>query len=149
MRDVLVGVLAGVLLVAGYLLLAVKVHPPTAGQRWGLLASAAASGGWQRGLWALIALVAPPIEEFVFRGVLWSGLRRSFGPGVAGVAVTLLFVGSHVTEALSYWPAWVAIAGLGLGTLLLRVQSRSLTPPVALHESYNCALILVAFLRGS
>jgi ABC-2 type transport system permease protein len=148
-RDVATGTLLGAALAAAYLLLATKVHPPAPTQHWGLLATAAASGGWQRGLWAVIALLAPPIEEFVFRGVLWSGLRRSFGALLTGSVVTVFFVGSHATEALGYWPAWLAITAVALGTILLRARSGSLVPPLAIHEAYNASLVLWVCLSGA
>jgi ABC-2 type transport system permease protein len=148
-RDVVIGLLLGVVLASGYMLLAAKVFPPAPGQKWGPLARAVQSGGWQHVVWAFIALLAPPVEEFLFRGVLWSGLRRSLGALFAGTAVTVLFIGSHATEALGYWPAWVAISAVGTVTLLLRVRSGSLAPPVALHAAYNAVLVLATYVATS
>jgi len=148
-REVAAGVCVGVALVAFYLFLLVRIFPPAEGQKWGPMASAAAIGGWQRALWAITALLAPPIEEFVFRGVLWSGLRRSFGAAVAGLLVTTLFVGSHAMEALSYWPAWLPIAALGVATVSLRTQTGSLVPPLAVHAAYNVCLVLTVYLGAT
>ncbi len=111
---------------------------------------AAGAGGWQRLGWAVLALfVAPPVEEFLFRGVLWSGLVRSMGSGKAGVVVTLLFVASHVTEARGYWPAWIAISVLAVAALAVRVRSGSLLPPVVLHTSYNAVLVAAVYLGAA
>jgi len=148
-REVAVGLCAGVALVAFYLFVLVRVFPPASGQKWGPMATATAIGGWQRALWAITALLAPPIEEFVFRGVLWSGLRRSFGAAVAGLLVTALFVGSHSTEALNYWPAWLPIASLGVGTVSLRAQTGSLVPPLGVHAAYNVCLVLTVYLGAT
>lgn len=144
-REVAVGLCAGVALAGFYLFLLVRIFPPASGQKWGPMATAAAIGGWQRALWAITALLAPPIEEFVFRGVLWSGLRRSFGATVAGLLVTALFVCSHAMEALSYWPAWLSIAALGVTTVSLRAQTGSLVPPLAVHAAYNVCLVWTVY----
>jgi membrane protease YdiL (CAAX protease family) len=144
--DIWLSFAAGVLLAGIYLLVETWVHPPPADQQWGPLATAAANGGWQRAWWAVIALLAPPVEEFVFRGVLWTGLRQSLGgPAAAGI-VTLVFVGSHATEALDYWPAWFAIGAMAVMTLAQRARTGSLVPPMALHVAYNLTLVVAVYL---
>lgn len=148
-REIAVGLCAGLTFAAFYLLLLARIFPPAPAQKWGPMAAAAATGGWQRPLWAVMALLAPPIEEFVFRGVLWSGLRRSFGAATASFLVTALFVVSHATEALRYWPAWLPIATLGVGTVSLRAQSGSLLPPLAAHAAYNVCLVLMVYLGAA
>ncbi len=148
-REVAVGLCAGVALAAFYLLLLVRIFPPASVQTWGPMATAAAAGGWPRALWAITALLAPPIEEFVFRGVLWTGLRRSSGAAVAGLLVTALFVGCHAMEALSYWPAWLPITALGVTTVSLRAQTGSLVPPLAVHAAYNVCLVLTVYLGAT
>jgi len=148
-REVVVGLCAGVALAVFYLFLLTRIFPPAPVQKWGPMATAVTIGSWQRALWAMMALLAPPIEEFVFRGVLWSGLRRSFGAAAAGLLVTALFVGSHSTEALNYWPAWLPIAALGVGTVSLRAQTGSLVPPLAAHAAYNVCLVSMVYLRAA
>jgi membrane protease YdiL (CAAX protease family) len=135
-------------LVPMFLLFIFRNHLPPPSQPLGPLASAAQAGGWARVAWAVLALaVAPPVEEFVFRGVLYTGLGRSWGPLWAGVAVTATFVALHVTETRSYWPAWIALALLGTFTLRVRVATGSLLPAIALHATYNLVLVLAAYAR--
>lgn len=146
-RPVIAGIVSGCLIACAYFFLMIKIFPPVPGQEAGALGAAAAAGGWQRALWAVMVLVAAPIEEFVFRGALWSGLRRSFGsPLAASIVVTLAFVVLHASEALSYWPAWLAIAGVGIAAVILRARSGSLIPAIAAHASYNALLVLAVYL---
>lgn len=145
-REIWVSGLAGVLWALVFLVVQSQIFPPPAGQTWGPLATAADAGGWHRALWAFIALLAPPIEEFLFRGVLWTGLRRSLGAVAAATVVTTVFVASHATEALNYWPAWLAIFGAAVGTLIQRIRTGSLVPPLALHAAYNASLIAAVYV---
>ncbi len=149
-ERVLTAVLAGLVLAAFYIFVLGRLFPPRPGQKFGPIVEALASGGWQRHLWAVIALcIAPPIEEFLFRGVLWSGLLCSMKTVLAAVAVTLLFVIAHIFEIRSYWPAWVMISALGLAAVYMRIRGESLVPPVALHASYNACLVAAVYLGAA
>jgi membrane protease YdiL (CAAX protease family) len=116
----------------------------------GPLAGAAQRGGGLRVAWALLAVaIAPPVEELVFRGVLYSGLARTWPPGRAGFVTTMIFVAMHATEIGAYWPAWIAIGALATAALRARVASGSLVPAVALHASYNLGLVLAVYAHPS
>lgn len=130
-----------------YLFVLVPAHPPAEGQQWGMLAVSAAMGGWTRFLWAILALVlAPPIEEFLFRGVLFSGLSNALGPFASAVIVTIVFVVMHSTEALGYWPIWVALCMMAGAVVLFRIRSESLLPAIAAHTGYNLVLVIAVYL---
>jgi len=111
----------------------------------GPLASAAMRGGWLRIAWALLVMLAPPIEEFMFRGVLFSGLSRSWGTIWSGVLVTIAFVALHATEVWGYWPDLLSIAMLAVAVLLLRIKTHSLAPAVACHGAYNLVVLLAVY----
>ncbi len=146
-EDIVLAACLGLVLAAFCILVLGRLYPPAPGQKWGPITQSLASGGWQRLLWVVLALcIAPPVEEFLFRGVLWSGLVRSMNAGLAAAAVTLLFLIGHISEMRGYWPAWAMISLLGLGALFLRVRSASLAPPVALHVSYNACMAAVLLL---
>lgn len=148
-RDIALAACAGVVVAVLYVFVLRRLFPAAPGQKWGPVVQALSAGGWQRLLWAVIALfVAPPVEEFVFRGVLWTGLARGMKAGVAAVAVTLLFVLCHITEIRGYWPAWVTISAVGLGAIALRVRGESLVPPIVLHASYNAVLVAAIYLAA-
>ena len=107
----------------------------------------ALAGGWPRHLWAFFALfLAPPIEEFIFRGVLFTGLSNKFRVPTAALIVTLVFVLMHATEALSYWPAWMGLTLLGSATILFRHKTGSLLPAIGIHASYNFSMVATAYI---
>ncbi len=137
----------GVVLAAFYLFVLGRVFPPAPGQEWGPVTRAMAAPGWSRLAWAILVIgVAPPAEEFLFRGVLWSGLARGMTAAGAAAVVTLLFLLGHITEIRTYWPAWFVISALGLLAIALRVRGESLVPAVVLHASYNAFLVAAVSL---
>ena len=107
----------------------------------GPLARAAATEGLSQVGWAFAAVVlAPPIEEFVFRGVLFEGFRQRWGTWIGGAVVTVLVLVMHLAEAWFYWPAIVGLSVAAVLLLVLRVRTGSLLPPIALHFAYNLTL---------
>jgi membrane protease YdiL (CAAX protease family) len=144
-RQLLLAALTGLALGISYLF-AVAIVPTSRSGSFGPLATAAVHGGPSRHAWAVLGVVlAPPIEEFVFRGVLFRAFANSWGMRGGAVAVTLLFVLSHAPEIYSYWPACGAILLLGIATLGFRVWSGALGPSIALHASYNAVLATLVY----
>jgi membrane protease YdiL (CAAX protease family) len=94
-------------------------------------------------------VVAPPIEEFMFRGVLFAGLSRSWSVASAGTLVTLVFLASHLTEVWGYPPAVVSVAAVGTAALFARIHTKSLAPAVALHAAYNLMLTVSVYAGRS
>jgi len=91
-----------------------------------------------------IVLCGPPAEEIVFRGVLFGGYRKSFGPIWATLLTTLLFLALHLPKVLYYMPALAGASGASLAALWCRLRSGAIGPAVALHVGYN-ALALSFF----
>ncbi|HEU4779403.1 MAG TPA: CPBP family intramembrane glutamic endopeptidase [Steroidobacteraceae bacterium] len=89
------------------------------------------------GLWTLpLALIAAPIfEEFIFRGLIFGGLRRSFGLWPAALASAAIFAIVH--PAFSIVPVFF----LGVCAALVYDRSRSLLAPMITHGVYNGAVI--------
>jgi hypothetical protein len=142
--DVVRAALTGLAAVAAFAVVARFLPAP--GNDVGPLARAAQAGGGQRAAWALLAVaIAPPVEELVFRGVLYSGLARSLTPSRAGFVTTMIFVAMHATEIGAYWPAWVAIGVLSTLAWRARAATGSLVPAVVLHASYNLGLVLATY----
>ena len=89
------------------------------------------------GLWTLpLALIAAPLfEEFIFRGLIFGGLRRSFGLWSATLASAALFAIVH--PAVSIIPVFV----LGACAALVYERSRSLLAPMIVHAVYNACVV--------
>lgn len=125
------------------LLTLIAIFPPPPDFRPGPIVDSMSAGGWLLATWIVIAIaIAPPVEEFVFRGVMWTGLARSWNRRVAATTVTLVFVALHLPETGAYVPAVFSIAALGCATLAMRIVSGSLVPAVLLHASYNGVIVL-------
>jgi len=91
-------------------------------------------------------LVAPFMEELVFRGVLFGIFESQVGLRFAIVTTAILFGGLHVPE---YWGAWnhmLLIFFVGLVFSLARGRSGSLAPSVFLHVGYNGSMMIALFL---
>ncbi|PYT08772.1 MAG: hypothetical protein DMF60_04005 [Acidobacteria bacterium] len=86
---------------------------------------------------ALATFTAPLVEETVYRGILFSALRRYLGLIATVLIVTVMFAGVHV---LQYRGAWVSVAGLTLLSLALtviRARTKSILPCVVIHTLNN------------
>jgi len=91
-------------------------------------------------------LVAPLVEELIFRGILFAIFESQVGLRFAILITAILFGGLHVPE---YWGAWnhmFLIFLVGLVFSLARGMSGSLAPSVFLHAGYNATMMLGLFL---
>jgi CAAX protease family protein len=94
---------------------------------------------------AFAIIVAPFMEELIFRGVLFTFFERHAGLRFAVVSTALLFAALHVPE---YWGAWnhvLLILAVGLIFSLARGATDSLAPSVILHVAYNTSLMVMLF----
>jgi ABC-2 type transport system permease protein len=89
----------------------------------------------------LAIFVAPIFEEFIFRGVLFGGFRRSFGALPAAVSSALVFAIVH--PAIASAPVFL----LGFVAALVYERARSLVAPMAAHMTYNAIVVGLAFIR--
>mgnify|MGYP002623961962 CR=1 FL=1 len=143
-QTVLVALGGGVLLAAALLAFQVLVAPPAPDGDMGELSKMASTPGLPFVVFVLVAVVlAPPIEELLFRGVLLHGLSHRLGLVGAAAVTTAVFTLLHAAEAVHYPWAFVFIGGLGVGTAWLRIATGSILPAFALHVGYNGALTLV------
>ena len=91
---------------------------------------------------ALLAVLVPLAEEWVFRGFLYGKLKQLAGPIWAGAAVTVLFTAAH--RSLSGLPAYLLF---GLAAWWIREKTGLVRFCVLFHGAYNaCALAAAAFL---
>lgn len=145
-RAIAAGVALGVA-IAVVLGFGLEVVFPSPQDAEGPLIEAASAPGWQRILFVLLAVVlAPVFEEFLFRGVMYTGMLRSWGKWPAGIVVTLSFGLLHAADVGGYWPALFMITAVGLGLLLVRIKTNSLIPAIAMHSAYNLFQVLALYL---
>lgn len=90
---------------------------------------------WMAGL-AVVA--APLVEELLFRGILFRGLRRSFRAVWAVLASAAVFAIVHPPVS------WIPVFGLGVITALAVERTRSVWSAVLVHAIYNATVITAA-----
>jgi len=93
-------------------------------------------------LMAVGVLLAPLVEETVFRGYFYPVLARSFGVAWGIVLTGILFGGMH---AVQLWGGWGQIALLmivGIVLTYVRARTGSVTSSYLLHLGYNGFLFL-------
>jgi membrane protease YdiL (CAAX protease family) len=87
---------------------------------------------------AIVAIItAPFVEELIYRGALYSGLRKKMSATWSVVLITLLFAGVHFPQ---YWGAWATITGitlLSLALTIVRACTKSLAPCFLIHLIFN------------
>jgi len=147
-NQILALALIGVACAGTYLALISLAHLKPTGPL-GPIARVALESRAGRTAWIVVALCyAPVIEELLFRGLMWRGLRASWGVIPAGAIVTLLFFALHLGETMHFWPAMIAIATLSVATLLARVRTGSVVASMVLHAAYNGTIAVAALLAG-
>ncbi|KUO66397.1 MAG: hypothetical protein APF84_18235 [Gracilibacter sp. BRH_c7a] len=86
----------------------------------------------------LIAVIAPIIEETLFRGLLFAGLRNYFGMWTAIIISAAIFSALHF-ELVGFVPRFAL--GIGLGHLY--AKSGSIYPAMGLHSLNNLIAVLI------
>jgi len=133
-----VGVLVAMLLAAPALWLLTCITPLSWAPHWP-----------DAGLLLLGVLVAPVLEETVFRGGLQEWGIRRYGshrlhrglPSRANIGVSLLFAACHLWAHPPVWAAAMIIPSLVLGALY--EQRRGLAAPITVHALYNAAYLIL------
>ena len=92
-------------------------------------------------LWicGLAVIAAPLFEEFIFRGLVFQGLRRSAGPFWAVLASAALFAIVHPPFSV------IPVFGLGIATALSFQRSGFLLAPIITHATYNACVIFLNY----
>jgi membrane protease YdiL (CAAX protease family) len=93
-------------------------------------------------------LLAPLVEETIFRGYLYPVLARNFGVG-AGVVITgTLFGLLHAPQLWGGWGQISLLIGVGIIFTAARAISHTVVASYILHVSYN-SFLFIAFLIAS
>jgi ABC-2 type transport system permease protein len=88
-------------------------------------------------LWlAILTIVAAPLfEEFIFRGLIFGGLRRSLNVEMATLASAAIFAIVHPPASV------IPIFVMGVFAALAYERTRMLAAPMLLHSIYNAAVL--------
>ncbi len=89
----------------------------------------------------LVVLVAPFVEEFLFRGLLYGVAKRFGGRTPAIIATSVLFAAVHITPG-SLLPLFV----LSIGLTLAYERTGSLWTPVLMHMAFNGSQFAILLL---
>jgi uncharacterized protein len=92
----------------------------------------------------LLAVLAPLVEELVFRGLLYGWLAGRWGKNVGWIVSSIAFAAAHAEPAHI-----VLVFPLGLLFGWLRQRTDSLLPSLVAHIANNSlALVAAAYLEG-
>jgi membrane protease YdiL (CAAX protease family) len=83
----------------------------------------------------LTVLLAPLCEEFIFRGLVFGGLRRSIGLPLSMVMSAALFAIVHPPVSM------LPVFGLGLLTAYAYERGKGLLAPMLVHAIYNAVVV--------
>jgi len=99
-------------------------------------------------IWSAIlaaVIMAPLMEETIFRGLLFPGIAKlNAKPIAAGLVSSAIFAMIHPQGI----PAWPALAAVGAAAAFVTYQTRSLWPAIILHATHNGLLLLLALNIG-
>jgi hypothetical protein len=91
-------------------------------------------------LFVMLVIVAPIFEEWIFRGILYQGLRRTWGIFPAVMLTTVLFVTLHPVTSSP------ALLVLGIVTALTVEKTGRLWPSMLIHACYNLMIWSLMFV---
>jgi membrane protease YdiL (CAAX protease family) len=86
---------------------------------------------------------APFVEELVYRGVVYSGLRKVMNTTATIAVVTLLFAGVHLLQYQGAWVTLISLVMLSFVITLIRAKTKSILPCVAVHFINNGLMSLL------
>lgn len=84
---------------------------------------------------ALAVIAAPLFEEFIFRGLIYGGLRRSMKPVVAALVSAGVFAIVHPPQSM------VPVFVLGFCAALAYERTGALLAPMLAHAVYNAVVV--------
>lgn len=89
----------------------------------------------------VVAVAGPFVEELLYRGALYTGLRRTATAQRAALTTGALFTVSHL-ELRSWLPIFLLACCLGF----VRARSGSLWPGILLHGAFNGTTLALTWL---
>ena len=96
----------------------------------------------------MAVLVAPVVEETIFRGFIYPVVARSFGRGIGVVATGMLFGLLHTSQLWGGWTQIALLVFVGIVLTYVRAVKRTVVASYLIHMSYNFCVSL-AFVIAS
>ena len=87
-------------------------------------------------LLVMIVVVAPLVEELLFRGILYRNLATRFGPVLAAIVSGVFFGVIHMN-----WAGLLPLSALGIALALLYERTGNLWSSILLHAVFNAGQI--------
>ena len=92
---------------------------------------------------AVAVILAPLLEEIIFRGYFFLVLDKIKGRAFAIAVITLMFGILHVGQYWGDWLAIVMVALMGLSLTLFRAWTGSTIASAVTHYTYNFVLVII------
>ena len=97
-----------------------------------------------------LVIIVPIAEEILFRGFLFSSLKKGLPVILAGILTSVIFAGLHLPEGGRAGPLWVGAIdtfSLSLVLVYLRQKTGSLWSGICLHALKNGVAFVILFVR--
>lgn len=88
-----------------------------------------------------LVIVPPLVEELLFRGFIFKGFLKNFGPIVSGLVTSIIFGVAH-----GQWNVGVDVFGLSLVLCFMTYKTQSLWPSIMLHSTKNFIAYFFVFI---
>lgn len=99
---------------------------------------------WLKGYLAFFAVVLAPVaEEFFFRGLIFSGLKKLGWPKSAWLGSSFLFAAVHFNL-----PVFLPLFVFALALAWLYQQTEGLLAPILAHSLFNLFNLVILFLQS-
>ena len=118
-----------------------KIGWPVEDQRAVELILAAKSTGMKIYFGIFAVVIAPLAEEFIFRGLLFSGFKKAGWPKCGWVIVSLLFAAIHANA-----PIFLPLFVFALALTWLYETTEGLLAPVMAHGIFNAGNLAIIFI---
>jgi membrane protease YdiL (CAAX protease family) len=94
-------------------------------------------------------ILAPVVEELLFRGVLLRALLRRVAPVTAVLASAVIFALVHYVGDPHTLPFLPALTGLGVVLAVVALRSGDLSTSIFIHAGFNLTTTILFLVSGS
>jgi membrane protease YdiL (CAAX protease family) len=91
----------------------------------------------------MAVLVAPIVEEILFRGILYPAIKQIGFPRLAAISTAIIFALFHVNLV-----TFASLTAVALGLIFLYEYTDNLLAPIIAHAVFNTSNVLMIFLSS-